>query len=158
MTTETLFDTVKEAFAPVTEALKNLQNIEVPEPAREFVKRSATTAKERTAEIYAGSEKVSTLIETAVAESVSEAAKIGRSIQQAIYQDTEAFLGGLDKLASARTLNEAVQVQSDLARERGETLVARAKSTSEYLGKLIAHGVKAAQDNFNLTKVYNRTA
>ena len=156
MTTGTLFDTVKEAFAPVTEAFKNLQNMEVPESAREFVKRTTSTAKERAAEAYAGSEKVSAVIETAVADSVSEAAKIGRNIQQAVYQDTEAFLAGLDKLASAKTLNEAVQIQSDLARERGEIFVARAKSTSQYLGKLVADSAKAAQDNF--AKVYTKTA
>ena len=154
MTTETLFDTV--AFAPVTAAFKNLQNLELPETAREFVKRTASTAKERAAEAYAGSEKVTAAIETAVADSVSEATKIGRTIQQAIYQDTEAFLAGLDKLAAAKTLNEAVQVQSDYARERGEILVSRAKSTTEYVGKLVANGAKTAQDN--LAKVYNKTA
>ena len=41
MTTETnsVLNTVKEAFAPVTDAFKNLQNMEVPEAAREFVKK-----------------------------------------------------------------------------------------------------------------------
>jgi len=158
MTTETntVFDTVKEAFAPVTDALKNLQTMEVPEAARDFVKRTANTAKERAADVYAGSEKVTAAIETAVADSVSEAAKISRNIQQALYQDAEAFFAGIDKLASAKSLNEAVQIQSDLARARGEVLVSRAKSTTEYLGKLVADGAKTAQDN--LAKVYNKTA
>src|ERR1044071_9012349 len=112
MTTETNspFDGIKQAFAPVTEAFKNLQNMEVPEAAREFVKKSANTAKERAADAYAGSEKVTAAIETAVADSVSEAAKISRNIQQALYQDAEAFFAGLDKLASAKSLNEAVQI------------------------------------------------
>ena len=158
MTTETnpMFETVKGAFAPVTEALKNLQNMEVPEAAREFVKKTATTAKERAADVYAGSEKVTAAIETAVADSVSEAAKISRNIQQAIYQDAEAFFAGIDKLASAKSINEAVQIQSDLARAQGEVIVSRAKSTTEYLGKLVANGAKTAQDNF--AKVYNKTA
>ena len=158
MTTETtnVYDTVKQAFAPVTEALKNLQNVEVPEAAREFVKKTANTAKERAADVYAGSEKVTAAIETAVADSVTEAAKISRNIQQAMYQDAEAFFAGIDKLASAKSLNEAVQIQSDLARARGEVFVSRAKSTTEYLGKLVANGAKTAQDNF--AKVYNKTA
>jgi len=158
MTTEssTVFNTVKEAFAPVTEAFKNLQNVEVPEVAREWVKKTANSAKERAADAYAGSEKVTAAIETAAADSVSEAAKISRNIQQAIYQDAEAFFAGIDKLASAKTINEAVQIQSDLVRARGEVFVSRAKSTSEYLGKLVANGAKAAQDNFS--KVYNKTA
>jgi phasin len=158
MTTETttVFDTVKEAFAPVTEAFTKLQNMEVPEAAREFVKKQAETAKVRAADVYAGSEKVTAAIETAVADGVTEAAKISRNIQQALYQDAEAFFVGIDKLASAKSINEAVQIQSDLARAQGEVVVSRAKSTAEYLGKLVANGAKTAQDNF--AKVYNKTA
>src|ERR1700731_4731615 len=158
MTTDTnsVLNSVKEAFAPVTDALKNLQNLEVPEAARDFVKKTAGTAKERAADLHAGSERVTDVIETAVAGSVSEAAKISRNIQQAIYQDTEAFFAGIDKLASAKSLNEAVQIQSDMLRARGEVLVSRAKSTTEYLGKLVADAAKTAQDNFG--KVYTKTA
>jgi phasin len=158
MTTETnsVLNSVKDAFAPVTEAFTKFQNIEVPEAAREFVKKQAETAKERAADLYAGSEKATDAIETAVAGSVSEAAKISRNIQQAIYQDAEAFFAGIGKLASAKSLNEAVQIQSDMLRARGEVLVSRAKASTEYLGKLVADGAKSAQDNF--AKVYNKTA
>jgi phasin len=158
MTTETnpMLNSVKETFAPVTEALKNLQNMEVPEAAREFVKKTVNTAKDRAAEAFAGSEKVTAAIETAAADSVSEAAKISRNIQQALYQDAEAFFAGIEKLASAKSLNEAVQIQSDMARARGEVLVSRAKATTEYLGQLVTNGAKTAQDNFS--KVYTKTA
>jgi len=164
MTTETntisnpMLDSFKAAFAPVTDALKNIQNVEVPEAARDFVKRTAGTAKDRAADIHAGSEKVTAAIETAVAGSVSEVAKISRNIQQALYQDAEAFFAGIDKLASAKSLNEAVQIQSDLVRARGEVLVSRAKSTTEYLGKLVADGAKTAQDNFSKVASYGKTA
>ena len=158
MTTETntVLNSVKEAFAPVTDALKNLQNMEVPEAAREFVKKTAGTAKERAAGLHAGSEKVTAAIETAVAGSVSEAAKISRNIQQAIYEDAEAFFSGIDKLASAKSFSEAVEIQSGLLRARGEAFVSRAKATTDYLGKLAANGAKSAQDNF--AKAYNKTA
>ena len=158
MTTETnsVLDSVKEAFAPVTEAFSKLQNMEVPEAAREFVKKQTETAKVRAADLHAGSEKVTSAIETAVAGSVTEAAKISRNIQDALYQDAEAFFAGIDRLASATSLNEAVQIQSDMLRARGEVLVSRAKSTTEYLGKLVADGAKTAQENFS--KVYTKTA
>jgi phasin len=157
MTTETnVFGSFKEAFAPVTEAFKNFQNLEVPEAAREFVKKQTETAKERAADFYAGSEKASEVIESAVTGSVSEVAKISRNIQQALYQDAEAFFAGVDKLASAKSINEAVQIQSDLLRAHGETIVSRAKASSEYLGKLVTEGAKSAQDNF--AKVYTKSA
>src|SRR6202043_1094049 len=158
MTTETnsVLNTVKDAFAPVTEAFTKLQNMEVPEAAREVVKKQTETAKVRAADFHAGSEKVTSAIETAVAGSVTEAAKISRNIQDALYQDAEAFFAGIDKLASAKSLNEAVQIQSDMLRARGEVLVSRAKASTEYLGKLVADGAKSAQDNF--AKVYTKTA
>src|SRR5256885_13195797 len=158
MTTETnsAYDTVKQAFAPVTDALKNFQNMEVPEAARDFVKKQVETAKVRAADLHTGSEKVTAAIETAVAGSVSEAAKISRNIQQALYQDAEAFFAGIDKLASAKSLSEAAQIQSDMVRARGEVLVSRAKATSEHFGKLVTEGAKNAQDNF--AKVYSKTA
>src|SRR3954452_25451736 len=125
MTTETntVLDSVKEALAPVTEAFKNFQNMEVPEAAREFVKKTATTAKDRAADALASSEEVTVAIETAVADSVSEAAMIMRTIQQAMYHDAEAFFEGLDKLASAKTISEAFQIQSELVRARSEAFV-----------------------------------
>jgi phasin len=151
MTTET-----NAAFEGFKDAFKNIQNMEVPEAARDFFKKTATTAKDRAAEVLAGSERMTAAVETAVTDSVAEAGKISRNIQQAIFEDAEAFFAGIDKLASAKSISEAVEIQSGLLRARGEVFVSRAKSTTEYLGKLAADGAKTAQDNF--TKVYNKTA
>ena len=160
MTTETnsVLNSVKEAFAPVTEAFTKLQNMEVPEAARDFVKKQAETAKVRAADFHAGSEKVTAAIETAAAGSVSEAAKISRNISEALYQDAEAFFAGIDKLASAKSLSEAFQVQSDLVRAHGEVLSSRAKASTEYLGKLVSESAKTAQDNFSKVASFAKTA
>src|ERR1700712_2510306 len=108
MTTETnsVLNSVKEASAPVTDAFAKLQTMEVPEATRDFVKRAAGTASDKAAEIHAGSEKVTSAIETAVSSSVSEAAKISRHVQTAFYQDVASFFAGIDRLASAKSLNE----------------------------------------------------
>ncbi|ABD87220.1 phasin [Rhodopseudomonas palustris] len=151
-----VLDSVNQAFTPVTDALKNIQNLDVPEATRDFVKRAAGTAKEKAADIHAGSEKVTAVIESAVSNSVAEAAKISRNIQHAIYQDAEAFFAGIDKLASAKSVNEVVQIQSDLVRSQGEVLISRAKSATEYLGRLVTDSARTAQDN--LDKVYSKTA
>jgi phasin len=151
MTTET-----NTAFEGFKDAFKNIQNLEVPEAAREFVKKSANTAKDRAAEVFAGSERVTAAVENAVTESVTEAGKISRNIQQAIYDDAQAFFAGIDKLASAKSVSEAVEIQSSLLRASGEVFVSRAKATADYVGKLAANGAKSAQDNF--AKVYNKTA
>ena len=152
-TTNPFLDSIKNVFSPVTDAL---QNVTVPESAREFVKKTASTAKERAADLHAGSERVTSMIEDAATGSVSEAAKISRNIQQAVYEDAEAFFAGIDKLASAGSFSEAVQIQSDLVRAGGETFASRAKSATEYFGRLVTESAKTAQDN--LSKVYTKTA
>jgi phasin len=154
-TTSSVLDGVKQAFAPVTDALKN---IDVPEATRDFVKRAATTAKDRAAEIHTGSEKVTAAIETAVTGSVSEVAKISRNLQEAMYDDVKAFFAGIEQLAGAKSLNEAMQIQSDLVRSRGEVLVGRAKSASEYMSRIVTDGARTAQDNFAKVTTYGKTA
>lgn len=158
MTTEmnSTFDGIKQAFAPVNDALKSFQTMGSQDATREFVKKTVNAAKDRAAEVYAGSEQVTAAIENAVTESVAETAKISRNVQQAFYQDTEAFFACIDRLASAKSINEAVQIQSDLLRANGEVFVARAKAAGDYFGKLVANSTKTAQDTF--AKAYNKTA
>jgi phasin len=156
MTTESnyIFDQVKQAFAPVTDALKSLQTTtNMPESARELVKQTVATARQQASDAFAQSEKAVAAIETSVIGGVSEAAKLGRNIQQAIHEDTEAFFDGVGRLASATSFSEAVQIQGELARARGEAMIARAKSASEYVGKLVADGAKTVQDNFTKAPV-----
>ena len=153
-TNSNLFDTVKDAFAPVTEAFKNIQNVDVPEAARDFTKRAVNTAKDRAADIHAGAGKVTTSVENVVAGSVSETAKISRNIQQAMYEDAHAFFNGIEKLTSAKSLGEAFQIQTDLLRAQGEVLVGRAKATTEYVGKMLTESAKTTQDNLSKVTAY----
>lgn len=152
-----VLNSFKDALAPVTEALKGFQPA-VPDAARDFVKRGASTARQHAAELHASGEKVTGAIETAVAGSLSETVKAARGVQQAIYEDTEAMLSGLDRLASAKSLTEAVEIQSELIRARGEAVVARAKSATEYAGKLFADGSKTLRDSLAEAAQFNRKA
>ncbi len=154
-TANNVIDGVKQAFAPMSDALKNL---DVPEATREFVKRAATTAQDRAAEFHNGSEKVTTAIESAFTNSISEASKISRNVQGAMYDDVKAFFAGIEQLAGAKSLSEAFQIQSDLARAHGEVLIGRAKSASEYFARAITEGARTAQDNVQKAATYAKSA
>lgn len=160
MTVETNSTTegFKRAFAPLTDALQNLPKFEIPAGARDFVKKAAGTAQERATELHNGSEKATAALETAVTSSLGEAIKVTRAIQQAIYEDAQSFFAGIDKLASATSLNEAVQIQSDYARASGEKFVSRAKASGEYVGKLVSDGAKSVQDNLSKVASYGKSA
>ena len=154
---DTVLNSAKQAFAPFAEAFKTIQSkIEVPEAARDFVKRVATEASDRASGLHSGAEKLTATIETAVTEQVAETAKISRNIQQALLDDAQAFFGGLEKLAAAKSLSEAFQVQSDLVRARTDVAIARARGTADYFGQRFAADAKTAQEN--LSKVVSLNA
>jgi phasin len=156
---ESAFDVAKQAFAPFADAFKSLQDkVQVPEAARDFVKRVAGDATARAENFHAGAEKVTVAIQTAVVEQVDETAKITRNIQQAMLDDTQAFFAGIEKLAAAKSLSEAFQIQTDMVRARAEVAVSRARATADYFGERFATGAKTAQENLSKVVSLNKAA
>lgn len=156
---ESLLDTAKQAFAPFADAFKSIQNkIDVPEAARDFVKRVAGDATVRANDIHAGAEKLTAAIETAVSEQVNETAKISRTIQQAMLDDAQAFFAGVEKLAAAKSLSEAFQIQTEMVRARTDVAASRARATADYLGERFATGAKTAQENLSKVVSLNTKA
>ena len=156
---ESAFDMAKQAFQPFADTFKNLQDkVQVPEAARDFVKRVAVDGAERAQTVYAGAEKVTSTIETAVADQINETAKISRNIQQALLDDAKAFFAGIEKLASAQSFGEAVQIQSDMVRARTDVAMSRARATADYLGERLATGAKTAQENLSKVVSLNKAA
>lgn len=156
---ESAFDMAKQAFAPFADTFKSIQDkVQVPEAARDFVKRVAGDATARAENMHAGAEKVTVAIQTAVAEQVDETAKITRNIQQAMLEDTQAFFAGIEKLAAAQSLGEAFQIQSDMVRARTDVAVSRARATADYLGERFATGAKTAQENLSRVVSLNKAA
>lgn len=141
-------ETVKQAFAPITEAVQNIQNtIQVPEAARDFVKKAATTGEERASALSANVEKATATVETAALSVVAEIATVSRNVQKAMHEDVSAFFANLGKLATASCPTEAMQIHTDYLRGRGEAVVSRAKATSAYVTEKVQAGVKSVQDN-----------
>lgn len=149
-TYESAFDFAKQAFAPFADTYKTLQDkVQVPEAARDFVKRVATDGTARAENIHAGAEKVTAAIEATVTEQINETVKVSRNIQQALLEDTQAFFAGIEKLASAQSLSDAFQIQSDMVRARTDVAVARARATADYFGERFATSAKTAQENLS---------
>ena len=112
----------------------------------------------RAENIHAGAEKVTVAIQTAVVEQVDETAKITRNIQQAMLDDAQAFFAGIEKLAAAKSLSEAFQIQSDMVRARTDVAVTRARATADYVGERFATGAKTAQENISKVVSLNKAA
>ena len=118
----------------------------IPAAARDFVKKAAVTAKERATTFHAGADKATTAVEQTLVTAVGEVAKLTRQAQQAGYEDAQAFFSGVDQLASAKCVGEAVQIYVDYMRNRSDVAMARARTARDLFSKLVASGANTGQE------------
>ena len=150
---------VEKAFAPVVDAVKTATSkLEVPEAARDFVKRSVEVAQERAASVHAGSVKATDAIESATIKGVSGFARLSRDMQAAVYDDAKAYFASITKIAGAKSFGEAVQFHVDYLRDRADVNMGRAKSAVEYVTESLADGAKKAQENLGKVVSMNKAA
>jgi hypothetical protein len=143
-----VLNTFQEGSDRVAEAFKTIGNMEIPEVARDFIKRAAAVAKERVDSAHGEAEKATAAAEGALTRSVRAVASIVRSAENALYQDVEAFVTSVTQLASAGSLGEAFKIQSNYMLACSEVAVARAKSVADYLGRPFSEGANSVQESF----------
>jgi len=157
--TKSPIDATNATYASIVKTLSDLQDkFEIPQAAREFVKRSTASAKERAADMHAGANQVAGAVEGAVVNTVTGIAEINRKLFEAAHQDAEAALAAIEKLAGASSLGEAYQLQVDYWRERGEVGMARSKDVVEFVSAKVSDGVKALQDGIANVAPFSRQA
>jgi hypothetical protein len=132
-----------ETMTDTENALAAAQYEPIPAAARDFVKKAAATAKERATTFHADADKATTAVEQTVVSAVGEVAKLTRQAQQAAYEDAQAFFSGVDQLASAKGLDEAVQIYVDYMRNRSDVAMARARTARDLFSKLVTSGANA---------------
>jgi hypothetical protein len=142
---------IKNAFAAA-------QYEPIPAAARDFVKKAAATARERATTFHAGTDKATRAVEQTMVTAVGEVAKLTRQAQQAGYEDAQAFFSGVDQLASAKCLGEAVQIYVDYMRDRSDVAMARARTARGLFGKLVGSGVNTGQKTIANDGPFNKAA
>jgi hypothetical protein len=146
-TPESPTETCATTYESLVKALDGLQNkFEIPEAAREFVMRSAATAKDRSTDLHVGVNKVTGAIEEALVSVVSGIADLNRKIVDATYQDAEAAFAAIEKLAGSKTLTEAYQLYVDYLCRQSEVGVARAKSAAGFVSAKGSEGFNTLRD------------
>ncbi|HEX2887668.1 phasin family protein [Vineibacter terrae] len=121
---------------------------QIPAAARDFVQRTAATAKDRAASAHSGAEQVATALQDAVNVSVNGYALVGRSLLQGAHQNVEATLGMIEKLAGAKCLGDAIGVHLDFWRDYGKANVEQVRATAEVVRKSYADSDKAVRGIF----------
>lgn len=151
-TPESPIEAYATTYGSLAKALGGLQNkFEIPDAAREFAKRTAAGAKDGSADLHAGANKLTGAIEEALVGAVNGVADVNRKVLEAAYQDAEAMLAAIDKLAGAQSLTEAYEVYVDYLRQQGNVVGTRAKSAASFVNAKASEGFGALRDG--ITKV-----
>jgi hypothetical protein len=147
-----------ETMTDTENALAAAQYEPIPAAARDFVKKAAATAKERATTFHAGADKATTAVEQTAVSAVGEVAKLTRQAQQAAYEDAQAFFSGVDQLASAKCVGEAIQIYVDYMRNRSDVAMARARTARDLFSKLVASGANTIQKTIANDGPFNEAA
>jgi hypothetical protein len=135
------------AYESLAAALDGFQSkFEVPETAREFVKRSAATAKDRSSDLHTGANKVTDAVEKAFVSAVNGLAEVNRKTVEALYQDTQSVFAAIDKLADAQSLSQAYRVYLDYLRQQTKVNLARVEATASFASTKASEGFHALRD------------
>ena len=146
-TPESPIEACAATYESLAKALGGLQNkLEVPEAAREFVKRSAAAAKDRSNDLHAGASKVTGAIEEVLVGAVNGLADANRKIVDAVYQDAGAAFAAIDKLAGAQSLSDAYEVYVDYLREQTNVGVGRAQAAVSFVSAKASEGFDVARN------------
>lgn len=135
-----------DAFASISETIEKVQSkMEVPAAARDFVKRTAETAKERAESLHNGAADVTTRAEKLATAFVGGYANVVRGLIDASLANVQHALSTVEKVAGAKSVNEAVQIQADYVRESARTNFERAKNAAETARETVVEGAKTVQ-------------
>lgn len=133
-------------FDQVRETMETMQaKFEVPATARDFVQRGATTARERAESVHQGAEKLTDGMEKITVSLVGGYANFVRGLLDATYANVEHALATVEKVAGAKSVNEAVQIQVDYVRENAAANFERMKNAAETARTTVVDGAKTVQ-------------
>lgn len=134
------------SFASIQHAFENIQtSFEVPAVARDFVKRTAASAKERAESTHSGAANVTESMEKFATSMAGAYAKLTRGLLDMTLANVQHSLSTVEKLAGAKSVNEAVQLQADFIRDNAQANFDRVRDAAENARTTLTSGVQTVQ-------------
>ena len=99
--------------------------------ARDFVKRSAETANERTASAYESTNKFNSGLETTLTRMAGGYVSVLSGMADMAYRNVNHSIETAAKLADAQSFSEATQIQADFVRESTQANVDQMRTAFE---------------------------
>lgn len=155
--TETAKTAANDYVASVNETIEKVkEQMEVPSAVRDFVKRAAVTGKDRAGDLQKGAYKVTDGAEKLATNFVGGYAGFLRGMIDAAHANVEHTLNTVEKIAAAKSVNEAVQLQVDFVRDNTRANYDRVRDAAESARESVMEGAKTVQDE--VSKLYGKKA
>ena len=145
--TSGIIESVKSAYESVT------QKMEAPAAARDFVVRTASTAKERAESVHETAANLTDGAEKLATRVLGGYANFTRGLLDMTLANVQHSLATVEKLAGAKSLNEAVQVQADFVRENARANFERVRDAADTAKSVVTEGAKSVQAE--ISKIYS---
>lgn len=121
---------------------------QIPAAARDFVQRTAATAKDRAASAHEGAGQAVTALQDVATVSLNGTALVGRTVLEGVHQNVASTLGMIEKLAGAKCLGDAIGIQLDFVRDYGKAQVEQVRKVADVVTKGFTDSDKAVRGAF----------
>ena len=130
----------------------------VTEGARELVKRSASTAKERTDGAYDASKRYTANIEDFLVRAARGYADILGNVADAAYTNVNHSIATAEKLAEAKSVSDAMQIQAEYVRESASRNMENVRSAFDYARDVVTENTETLRETASKLVTTNKAA
>ena len=148
--------TKKDDTIVATESSKVTEK--VAESAREFVRRSAATAKERSDDVFEGTTKFNSGLETALNRVVGGYITVLGGMATTTHENVNRALTTVEKLANAQSFTDAVRIQSDYVRENTTANIESARTAVNVTRDVVMDGANSVRESVGKAWPYGKAA
>ncbi|MFC6582675.1 phasin family protein [Sulfitobacter aestuariivivens] len=119
----------------------------VTDGAREMVMRSTSTAKDRAENLFETTQEYNKTIEDVLVRAAKGYTNILGNIAEAAFVNVNRGINAAEKLASAKSLKDAMDVQTTYVREQSECSMNNARAAYDYVREVATENGEALRDN-----------
>lgn len=156
--TTTKTKTAAEKTKTKTKTETNIDASKVAEGAREYVQRTAASAKERTDSAYEGVTRFNSGLEKTMNRFVTGYVGILGDVAEASRSNLVHALSTVEKVSRAKTFTEAAQIQADFARENATANYDRALNVVSATRDVVTEGAETIRESVAGVSPYGKKA
>ena len=149
MTNAKKTETTAKSTAKAVQDNATAMTSKVTDGAREFVKRTTETVQERAENAYASSKTYNSQMEDTLKRAASGYANILDSMASAALSNLNHTLSAVEKLAEAKSISDAMEIQSTYVREHTAKNMEHARSAYDYVRDVASENATSLREGYS---------